>query len=810
MARTDLAGPELTEPLARAAYRSLHQRLLPLPDELAVYPTHGAGSFCAAPVGGERSTTIGAERRHNRLLAATDEDAFVAELLAGFGSYPPYFLRLRERNRVGPELLGADWRALPLVSTDQVRAHLDGGGVLVDARPVAAFAAGHIPGALSITLRPAFASWLGWLVDDARPLVFVLDEDQDREELVRQCRTIGYDHLVGELAGGMAAWRAAGLPEARLPVVQAERLDDQPGVVLDVRQASEVADGHLPGAVAVELGALAGDRLPAAAPGGAGHGDVWARRAGHDRRQPAGAGRPPRSAGRGRRPATTGSGPPARPWPAREPAGTGPPRWAAAGVAGQPGPVLPPGRGQRPGRRHGRPGTHLLSLLATQVFGLAAVSAALTYIVAFGLTKAATNFLAGTLADRYGRKPVLVAGWLIGLPVPLLIIWAPTWSWIVAANVLLGINQGLCWSTTVIMKIDLAGPKRRGLAMGLNEAAGYLAVALTAYLTGLIAARAGLRPEPFYLGLAYAGLGLGLSTLLVRETRGHAQLEAQLTDAARTTVANPGPNRTLAAADVERPSTREVFVRTSLREPALSACSQAGLVNNLNDGLVWGLLPLLFVRGGLPLGQVGLLAALYPAVWGLGQLITGPLSDRLGRKPLITGGMLLQAAALAGYALAGSFLAWAATAILLGVGTAMVYPTLLAAISDVAHPSWRASAVGVYRLWRDAGFAVGALLAGLVADLAGLEAAVWVVAALTAASGARRGRAHVRDPPSGGQGMTADRAVRRCGSRPSWPPTCCPSTGSWPTRSPTGWAARSSWWSAAPSTSSNTARPTLA
>jgi MFS family permease len=377
----------------------------------------------------------------------------------------------------------------------------------------------------------------------------------------------------------------------------------------------------------------------------------------------------------------------------------------------------------------------LLSLLATEVFGLAAVSAALTYIVAFGLTKAATNFLAGTLADRYGRKPVLVAGWLLGLPVPLLIIWAPTWSWIVAANVLLGINQGLCWSTTVIMKIDLAGPRRRGLAMGLNEAAGYLAVALTAYLTGLIAARAGLRPEPFYLGLAYAGLGLGLSTLLVRETRGHAHLEARQTDADRTTDPNPGPDDGPGAAGDTRPSTGEIMLRTSLREPALSACSQAGLVNNLNDGLAWGLLPLLFVRGGLPVGQVGLLAALYPAVWGLGQLLTGPLSDRLGRKPLITAGMLVQAVALAGTALAGSFLPWAASAILLGVGTAMVYPTLLAAISDVAHPSWRATAVGVYRLWRDTGFAVGALLTGLVADLAGLAAAVWVVAALTAASG---------------------------------------------------------------------------
>jgi MFS family permease len=377
----------------------------------------------------------------------------------------------------------------------------------------------------------------------------------------------------------------------------------------------------------------------------------------------------------------------------------------------------------------------LLSLLATEVFGLAAVSAALTYIVAFGLTKAATNFLAGTLADRYGRKPILVAGWLLGLPVPLLIIWAPTWSWIIAANVLLGVNQGLCWSTTVIMKIDLAGPERRGLAMGLNEAAGYLAVALTAYLTGLIAAHAGLRPEPFYLGLVYAGLGLGLSALLVRETRGHAQLEARLTDADQTTDTNDAPVRPPAAAHPDQLSTSQVLVATSWREPALSACSQAGLVNNLNDGLAWGLLPLLFVRGGLPVAQVGLLAALYPAVWGLGQLLTGPLSDRLGRKPLITAGMLLQALALAGTAMAGSFLPWAASAILLGAGTAMVYPTLLAAISDVAHPSWRATAVGVYRLWRDAGFAVGALLAGLVADLAGLEAAVWVVAALTAASG---------------------------------------------------------------------------
>ena len=268
VARTDLAGPELTEPLARAAYQSLHQRLLSLPDELAVYPTHGAGSFCATPAGDERTTSIGAERRRNRLLAAPDEDAFVAQLLASFGSYPPYFRRLRDRNRIGPPLLGTDWRVLPLLAAGQVRAHLAGGGMVVDARPVSAFAAGHIPGALSIALRPAFASWLGWLLDDIQPLVLVLDDEQDRGELARQCRTIGYDHLVGELAGGMAAWRAANLPQARLPVVEAEGIGEHPGVVVDVRQASEVAGGHLPGAVAVELGGLAGDRLPAELPDG--------------------------------------------------------------------------------------------------------------------------------------------------------------------------------------------------------------------------------------------------------------------------------------------------------------------------------------------------------------------------------------------------------------------------------------------------------------------------------------------------------------------------------------------------------------
>ena len=360
----------------------------------------------------------------------------------------------------------------------------------------------------------------------------------------------------------------------------------------------------------------------------------------------------------------------------------------------------------------------VLPLLAEREFHLTAYSAALTFIVAFGIVKATTNFVAGTLSDRVGRKPVLVAGWIIGLPVPLLIMWAPSWGWIIVANVLLGINQGLTWSTTVIMKIDLAGPDRRGLAMGLNEAAGYGAVAITALATGAIAASYGLRPEPFYLGLAYAGLGLGLSALFVRETHGHAHHES-------TTATEGAALRT-----------GQVFALTSYREPALSAVSQAGLVNNLNDGLAWGLFPILFADHGLGVGRIGLLAALYPAVWGVGQLVTGALSDRVGRKGLIVWGMWTQAGAIALIAASSSFGPWMVGAALLGAGTAMVYPTLLAAIGDVAHPSWRASAVGVYRLWRDAGFAVGALLAGVVADLLGLGAAIWTVAAITAVSGA--------------------------------------------------------------------------
>lgn len=360
----------------------------------------------------------------------------------------------------------------------------------------------------------------------------------------------------------------------------------------------------------------------------------------------------------------------------------------------------------------------VLPLLAERQFHLTGYTFLLTYVLAFGITKAATNYFAGTWSDRFGRKPVLVAGWLFAIPVPLLLMWAPSWGWVIVANVLLGINQGLTWSTTVVMKIDLVGPRQRGLAMGFNEAAGYSAVALTAVLAGHLAASYGLRPAPFLLGLCYAVIGLGVSAVFVRETRGHAHLEAEAHHY-----------------DHVGPTNREIFTRTSFTEPALSSASQAGLVNNLNFGLSWGLFPILFARHGLSVDRIGVLVAVYPAVWGVGQMLTGALSDRWGRKHLITAGMFTQAAALAAIASVDSFGWWAAAAALLGAGTAMVYPTLLAAIGDVAHPLWRARAVGIYRLWRDGGYAAGAVVGGIAADLWGLRAAIWVAAAITVVSG---------------------------------------------------------------------------
>jgi MFS family permease len=362
----------------------------------------------------------------------------------------------------------------------------------------------------------------------------------------------------------------------------------------------------------------------------------------------------------------------------------------------------------------------ILPAIAEQEFHLVARTAVLSFIIVFGSVKALTNYFAGHLSDFVGRKNVLVAGWLVAIPVPFLLMWAPAWNWVLAANALLGMSQGLTWSTTVIMKIDLAGPERRGLAMGLNEFAGYGAVALSALATGYVAAAYGLRPEPFYLGVGFVLAGLLLSVFMVRETHGHALHEARNH---ATPVEHP------------LPSQKEIFVRTSFLDRNLSSISQAGLVNNLNDGMAWGLFPLFYAAMGLSLERIGWLAAIYPAVWGVGQLFTGALSDHLGRKWLIAAGMWVQAVGIAVVVMSVKLSGFAAGAALLGVGTAMVYPTLLAAIGDVAHPVWRASAVGVYRLWRDLGYAVGAILAGLTADALGIHAAIWLVAGVTFVSG---------------------------------------------------------------------------
>jgi len=362
----------------------------------------------------------------------------------------------------------------------------------------------------------------------------------------------------------------------------------------------------------------------------------------------------------------------------------------------------------------------ILPAIAEQEFHLVARSAVLSFIVVFGIAKALTNYGAGRLSEQVGRKRILVLGWLVATPVPFLLMWAPSWNWILLANLLLGVSQGLTWSTTVIMKIDLVGPGRRGLAMGLNEFAGYLSVGASALATGWIAATYGLRPEPFYLGIVFVGLGLVLSALVVRDTSQHVSLES-----ARIGI----------LPDDRQPTPREVFWRTTVMDRNLSSASQAGLVNNLNDGMAWGLFPLVFAAAGMSLRQVGLLAAIYPATWGVGQLVTGALSDRAGRKGLIVWGMWTQAIGIAAIGITSTFAGFASGAVLLGIGTAMVYPTLLAAVGDVAHPSWRASAVGVYRLWRDLGYAIGALVAGFTADVFGLRAAVWAIAALTCASG---------------------------------------------------------------------------
>ena len=365
----------------------------------------------------------------------------------------------------------------------------------------------------------------------------------------------------------------------------------------------------------------------------------------------------------------------------------------------------------------------VVPLVGTSEFGIGSEVVVFSFIIAFGVVKALVNLASGVLADRFTRKAVLIAGWVVGLPVPFLLAYAPGWDLIVAANVLLGVSQGLAWSMTVNMKIDLVGPRSRGLAMGLNEAAGYGAVGLTALLTGYLASHYGLRPEPFYIGFAYAALGLLLSIFLVKDTRPYAQLEA-------TSLLVP-------SAQEQKPSTVQVFAETSWRDRALFSVSQAGLVNNLNDGMSWGVFPLLFVSSGVGLEGVGLIKAVYPIIWGAGQVVTGPLADRVGRKPLIVAGMLVQALGhgVIGFGLATPFTCGMVGSVLLGVGTALVYPALLAAVGDAAHPSWRATSIGVYRFWRDLGYAVGALMAGVVAAYLGLVWSVHVAGLLTLLSG---------------------------------------------------------------------------
>ncbi|HXG04616.1 MAG TPA: MFS transporter [Candidatus Binatia bacterium] len=362
----------------------------------------------------------------------------------------------------------------------------------------------------------------------------------------------------------------------------------------------------------------------------------------------------------------------------------------------------------------------VLPLLGEQEFGLASKTAITSFIVSFGVTKAVINLVAARLSDRVGRKPILVAGWVLALPVPPLIIAAPAWWWIDLANILLGANQAMAWSMTVIMKIDLVGPRRRGLALGLNEFAGYVAVGAMSWVTGYVAASHGLRPAPFYLGIAIAVVGLLVSLLAVRETRPYVDLEA-----AGAAAKGPQP----------APSLGRVFYVTSLGNVSLFAACQAGLVNNLNDGMSWGLYPLFFAAHGLGVDRIGVVKAVYPLVWGVLQVVTGPLSDRLGRKQLIAAGMVVQAAGIWLTVLVPDYAAWLAGAALQGLGTAMVYPTLLAAITDHVHPASRATSLGVYRFWRDLGYAVGALLSGAVADLVGLGAAIHLVAALTFLSG---------------------------------------------------------------------------
>lgn len=367
----------------------------------------------------------------------------------------------------------------------------------------------------------------------------------------------------------------------------------------------------------------------------------------------------------------------------------------------------------------------VVPLVGTEEFKIKSEVVVFSFIIAFGVVKAFTNLISGVLADRYTRKKVLIWGWLIGLPVPFLLAYAPSWNWILVANILLGMSQGLAWSMTVNMKIDLVGAKSRGLAMGLNEAAGYGAVGLTALLTGYLASQYGLRPQPFYIGIVYTIVGLLLSVFVVRDTRKHSVLEAGQMQ------------KIVSGAQLHKPNLWWVFKETTFKNKNLFSVSQAGLINNLNDGMSWGVFPLLFVSLNVGLEGIGWIKAVYPVVWGAGQIITGPLADKIGRKPLIVLGMFVQffGHIVIGFQWFEPLISGLIGSVLLGIGTAMVYPALLAAVSDIAHPVWRASSLGVYRFWRDMGYAIGALMAGIIGNFFGLEWAVHIAGIITLISG---------------------------------------------------------------------------
>ncbi len=352
----------------------------------------------------------------------------------------------------------------------------------------------------------------------------------------------------------------------------------------------------------------------------------------------------------------------------------------------------------------------ILPQLAEEEFHLAAKTAILSFIVVFGITKALTNYFAGTLANRWGRKKLLILGWIFALPVPFLLIYAPNWSWIIIANVFLGINQGLAWSSTVVMKMDLVGAKNRGFAMGINEAAGYLSVGAVAFLSASIANVYGVRPYPFYIGIVLAIFGLLSSIFLIKDTRGFVQLESENSSV---------------------PLLSNVFKETTWKNPNLGSISQGGLVNNLNDGMIWGLFPILLLSKGFTVAELAQIIAIYPSVWGLSQLFTGKLADRYAKKSLLFWGMFLQGLAILGFIWAETFLAFASLSVVLGLGTAVVYPTFLAAIADNTHPSQRAQSIGVYRLWRDLGYAVGALLTGILADFWTTNTAIFAIGGIT-------------------------------------------------------------------------------